>query len=106
MEKLLYLKPNNDFIKKLPKAQVRRLVKLPEAIPSRIENMLNNNIPNFREERLLALDDDLENLEQEERAKTRTMDPVLAGEFRNNLALEFINKHPEFKDIIDKIVEL
>ncbi|WP_409200973.1 hypothetical protein [Methanobrevibacter sp. DSM 116169] len=103
MENTVYLKPNNDFIKKLSKDKIEKLVKLPEAIPSRIENMLNDNIPTFRDERLKVLDENLEDLEREERAKTRKMDPVIAAQFRNDLALEFITKYPEYKDIIEDI---
>lgn len=101
-----YVAPNKRFIKKLPIALKKELINLPEPIPSRIENMLNEEFPDFREERLLAIDNDLELEEQKERAEARKMSAEDAGNYHAKLAEDFIKKHEEFKPMIMEIREV
>ncbi|MDL2247079.1 hypothetical protein LJB96_05635, partial [Methanobrevibacter sp. OttesenSCG-928-K11] len=74
--------------------------------PNRIENMIYEEFPDFRDSRLLAIDDELELEEQKERAIAQKMAAEDAGNYHAELVLQFIEKYPEFKHIIKEIIDV
>ncbi|WP_409199921.1 hypothetical protein [Methanobrevibacter sp. DSM 116169] len=86
--------------------KINKLINLKEPIPNRIENMLNDNIPTFRRRRLLAGDVELDRLDRKERIMARDMSIEEAGKLHTKLALDFVEKHPDFKNMIKEVVRV
>ncbi|WP_409200262.1 hypothetical protein [Methanobrevibacter sp. DSM 116169] len=103
---VIYLKPNNQFVKNLSEDQINKLIHLKEPIPTRIENIFNDIIPNFRSSRSLNMADNLLKLEQIENGNKRNMTIEESSDYTAKLAFKFLKKHPEFEDMIEKVVEL
>ncbi|WP_409200955.1 hypothetical protein [Methanobrevibacter sp. DSM 116169] len=103
---VIYLKPNNEFIKNLSEDQINKLIHLKEPIPNRLENMLTENIPDFRNNRSFNMSAKSTRLQQAERGDTLNMSIEESSDYTANLAFEFLKKHPEFKPMIEEVVEI
>ena len=96
---------NEDFLKNLSENQIEKLITLKEPIPMRINSMLVDYIPDFNLKRgsFIGDDEDFTNKIHEERHIARKLPPGEKGEYHNDLALKFIENHPEFASIIKEI---
>ena len=96
---------NEDFLKNLSDNHIEKLITLNEPIPMRISSMLVDYIPNFNMKRDLFIGDDEEFAAKvrKERITARKLPSGVSGEYHNDLALEFIDKHPEFAPIIKEV---
>ncbi|WP_409199720.1 hypothetical protein [Methanobrevibacter sp. DSM 116169] len=99
-----HLSPNNNYIKNLSKEEIDKIVNLNEPIPNIIKSFLKDNIPYFREKRDAVLTEKLIDQERSERAYSFDMPSLVSAEYRNLLALNFINKHPEYRPFIKEII--
>ena len=102
--KVRSLKYDKSFIKNNPDI-INKLISLKEPIPLRISSIVSWFYPDMNTQRLLLFDDDddFDNQEREERFVARGLGPVESREYHNDLALEFIEKHPEFAPIIKEV---
>lgn len=96
---------NEEFLKEIPEDFVEKLIELKEPIPMRIRSMVIDYIPNFNMRRAISIGENEELIQKirEERLNARELPSVESGEYHNDLALEFIKKHPEFAPIIKEI---
>lgn len=102
--KVKSLKYDEEFIKNNPEI-INELITLKEPIPRNINDAIDELYPNIHRQRLLLFGDDDEFMHQvrEERFVARELGGVKAREYHNDLALEFIKKHPKFAPIIKEI---
>lgn len=84
---------------------IEKLIHLDEPIPMRIKVILIDYIPDFNMRRFDFVGEDGEFISKirEERFISRELGPLEAGEYHNDLALDFIDRHPEFAPIIKEI---
>ena len=96
---------NEDFLKNMSTSFIEELIRLDEPIPMRIKSMVIDFIPNFNMRRSDFVGEDEEFISKirEERFISRELDSLEAGEYHNYLALDFIDRHPEFAPIIKEI---
>lgn len=102
--KLRSLKYDEEFIKNNPEI-INELINLKEPIPMRIHSIVSWYYPDINTRRSLVIGDDVE-LEiqvRQERFVARKLGGLKAREYHNDLALEFIKKHPKFAPIIKEI---
>lgn len=78
---------------------------LREPIPMRIRVMVMDYCPNFNRKRSDVVGEDEKLIKdiRQERVVAKSLEGVKAREYHNNLALEFIEKHPQFAPIIKEI---
>lgn len=102
--KVRSLKYDKSFIKNNPDI-INKLISLKEPIPMRIRSIVSWYYQDINTQRLLLFGDDDEFMDKvrEERFVARGLDPVESREYHNDLALEFIEKHPEFAPIIKEV---
>ena len=95
---------DKDFIKNNPEL-INELITLKEPIPMRIYDAIDEPYPNIHKQRLLLFGDDDDFMDQvrEERFVSRELGAVESREYHNDLALGFIDKHPEFAPIIKEV---
>ena len=100
---------DRDFIKNNPEL-MNELITLKEPIPMRIHSVIIDYYHDINTQRLLLFGDDDEFTDQvrEERFVARGLlkqnkGAVKAREYHNDLALEFIKRHPEFAPILKEI---
>lgn len=96
---------DEQFLKNADDSFFDELIHLKEPIPMNIKIILMDYVSNFNSKRSDAMDDDIEfrRKVREERVVSRELSPIEASEYHNNLALEFIDKHPEFAPIIKEV---
>ena len=96
---------DESFIKNISDNLLTKLIHLKEPIPMEIRNVILNHYPTFNRQRLLLFGDDKKFMNQvrKERFDSRKLNPIESREYHNNLALEFIDKHPEFAPIIKEV---
>ena len=94
-----------DFLKNVDDSFFENLLYLKEPIPMNIKMVVMDYIPNFNDKRLAAFGDDKNFMKQirKERLVSRKLNHIDAREYHNDLALEFIKKHPEFAPIIKEV---
>ncbi len=94
-----------DFLKNAGNSFLEKLLYLKEPIPMNIKMVVMDYIPNFNDKRLAAFGDDKNFMKQirKERLVSRKLNHIEAREYHNDLALKFIDKHPEFAPIIKEI---
>ena len=96
---------NEDFLKNMSTSFIEELIRLDEPIPMRIKSMVIDFIPNFNMRRSDFVGEDEEFISKirEERIMARKLGSLESGEYHNDLALDFIDRHPEFAPIIKEI---
>ena len=96
---------DETFLKNVDDSFLNKLIYLKEPIPMYIRSILMDYISNFNIKRSKAIGDDKQFRKRvrEERLISRKLSPIEAREYHNNLALEFIDKHPEFAPIIKEV---
>ena len=96
---------NEDFLINMSEDYIEKLINLDEPIPMRIKAMVIDYIPNFniRRSDFVGEDEEFISKIREERFISRELDTLEASEYHNDLALEFIDRHPEFAPIIKEI---
>ena len=89
----------------MPQELMDELINLREPIPMRIRVMVMDYCPNFNRKRSDVIGEDEKLIKdiRQERVVARSLEGVKAREYHNNLALEFIEKHPQFAPIIKEI---
>lgn len=95
---------DKDFIKNNPEL-INELITLKEPVPMRIRSTVSWHYHEFNNQRSLLFTDDDEviNKEREERFVARELGAIESREYHNDLALEFIKRHPEFAPIIKEV---
>lgn len=93
----IFIKNNPDIINKL--------ISLKEPIPMRIHSVIIDYYPKINRQRLLLFGDDNDFMDQvrEERFIARELGAVESREYHNDLALDFIKKHSQFRPIISHV---
>ncbi|MBR2857788.1 hypothetical protein IKE96_01035 [bacterium] len=96
---------DENFINNIPKNLLNKLIHLKEPIPMRIRSVILDHYHDFNRQRfsLFGDDDKFMDQEREERFISRGLPPIESREYHNDLALEFIDKHPEFAPIIKEV---
>lgn len=96
---------NEDFLKNMSENFIEDLVHLNEPIPMRIRSMLIDYIPNFnlRRSNFIGENEEFISRVREERFIARELSSLESGEYHNDLALQFIDNHPEFAQIIKEV---
>ena len=96
---------NEDFLRNMSEEFIEKLIRLDEPIPMRIRSMLIDYIPNFnwRRSNFIGENEEFISKVREERFIARKLSPIDASEYHNDLALQFIEKYPEFSPIIKEI---
>ena len=96
---------NEDFLKNMPASFIEELIHLNEPIPMRIKSMVIDFIPNFniRRSDFVGEDEEFISKIREERIIARQLSSPESGEYHNDLALQFIENHPEFSQIIKEV---
>ena len=84
---------------------INELISLKEPIPRNINDAISEHYPNIHKQRLLLFGDDYKFMNQvrKERFVARELGVIESREYHNDLALEFIDKHPEFAPIIKEV---
>ena len=97
--------PNEDFLNNMSENFIEELIRINEPIPMRIRSMLIDYIPNFnwRRSNFIGDDDEFISKVREERFIARELSSLESGEYHNDLALQFIDNHPEFAQIIKEV---
>lgn len=96
---------DEKFLKNADDSFFDELIHLKEPIPMNIKVILMDYVSNFNSKRSNAMgdDEDFRKKVREERVVSRKLSPIEAREYHNDLALEFIKKHPKFAPIIKEI---
>ena len=96
---------DEKFLKNADDSFFNELIHLKEPIPMNIKIILMDYVSNFNSKRSDAMDDDasFRRKVREERVVSRRLSPLEAREYHNDLALKFIEKHPEFAPIIKEV---
>ena len=96
---------DENFLMDLPENIIEKIIHLKEPIPMIINSILVDYIPNFNRRRDLFIGDDKEFIAKirEERVTARKLSPLESAEYHNDLALQFIDNHPEFAQIIKEV---
>ncbi|WP_409199719.1 hypothetical protein [Methanobrevibacter sp. DSM 116169] len=102
---LHHLKPNDNYVKNLSKEEIDEIVNLNEPLPNIIKYILKKNIPYFKEKREDVLTEEIINQEKYEMTNSYDMPPLVAAEYRNLLALNFVDRHPKYKSFIESIID-
>ena len=95
---------DENFIQNNPDI-IGSLTSLKEPIPMKIHEIINDYYPNFNKERNLLFGDDKKFMDEvrEERLNARRLNPIESREYHNEFALQFIENHPEFAQIIKEV---
>ena len=103
--KVRALKSDDKFLENMPQELMDELINLREPIPMRIRVMVMDYCPNFNRKRSDVIGEDEKLIKdiRQERVVARSLEGVKAREYHNNLAFEFIEKHPQFAPIIKEI---
>lgn len=103
--KVRALKSDDKFLENMPQELMDELINLREPIPMRIKVMVMDYCPNFNRKRSDVVGEDEKLIKdiRQERVVAKSLEGVKAREYHNNLALEFIEKHPQFAPIIKEI---
>ena len=103
--KVRALKSDDKFLENMPQELMDELINLREPIPMRIRVMVMDYCPNFNRKRSDVIGEDEKLIKdiRQERVVARSLEGVKAREYNNNLAFEFIEKHPQFAPIIKEI---
>lgn len=96
---------DEHFIKNISNDLLNNLINLKEPIPMWIQSVVLDYFHDFNNQRLLLFGDDEEFIAKvrEERLVSRKLPPVEAREYHNDLALDFIKRHPEFAPFIKEV---
>ena len=96
---------DENFLKNAEDSFLNKFIYLKEPIPMYIRMVIMGFIPNFNNKRSEAFGDDKQfrKKAREERLISRKLSHIEAREYHNDLALDFIEKHPEFAPIIKEI---
>lgn len=99
------LKSDDKFLENMPQELMDELINLREPIPMRIRVMVMDYCPNFNRKRSDVVGEDEKLIKdiRQERVVAKSLEGVKAREYHNNLASEFIEKHPQFAPIIKEI---
>lgn len=94
-----------DFLKNVEDTFLEKLLYLKEPIPLNIKMFIMDYIPNFNNKRFAAFGEDEKFMNQirKERFVARKLNHLEAREYHNDLALDFIERHPEFAPIIKEV---
>ena len=103
--KVRALKSDDKFLENMPQELMDELINLREPIPMRIRVMVMDYCPNFNRKRSDVIGEDEKLIKdiRQEIVVARSLEGVKAREYHNNLAFEFIEKHPQFAPIIKEI---
>lgn len=103
--KVRALKSDDKFLENMPQELMDELINLREPIPMRIRVMVMDYCPNFNRKRSDVVGEDEKLIKdiRQERVVAKSLEGVKTREYHNNLALEFIEKHPQFAPIIKEI---
>lgn len=101
------LAPNRNFIRSIDENFIDAFVNVPTGIPNILMNMLKDDIPDINIKRMMVFSKhpEYEKLDCQERIiahnmmKDNTVEEV--QEFHVNYAMDFIKKHPQFKEIVN-----
>ena len=95
---------DEDFVKENSHLIIE-LISLKEPIPIMIRAVVLKFHHHFNRERLIRFGNDKRFMDQvrKERFVSKKLDSVEAREYHNNIALNFIEKHPEFSPIIKEV---
>ena len=96
---------DEEFLENMPYSLKDELISIKDPIPSRIKSMVFDYIPDFNFRRGLVIEDneDLKANHWKERIIYRKLPVAESREYRNELALDFIRKYPQFKPIISHV---
>ena len=96
---------DEKFLQTMPHSLMNELISIEEPIPSRIKSMVMDYCPNFNFRRVLVIEnnEDLKANNRKERMTYRKLPPGESREYRNDLALDFIRKYPQFKPIVSHV---
>lgn len=97
---------DEEFLENMPYSLKDELISIKDPIPSRIRSMVMDYIPDFNLRRGLVIEDneDLKSNHWKERMTYRKLPAVESREYRNELALDFIRKYPQFQPIISHVI--
>lgn len=96
---------DEKFLQSMPHSLMAELISIQEPIPMRIKSMVMDYCHEFNFERRLVIEANEELLANNlnERMAYRELSPIECREYRNDLALNFIRKYPQFQPIISHV---
>lgn len=96
---------NEQFLQSMPSSLMDELISIKEPIPMNIKSMVMDYCFDFNLRRVLVINDneELKTNNSIERMTYRKLPPVESREYRNELALDFIRKYPQFKPIVSHV---
>ena len=96
---------DEEFLINMSEDFMRKFICLDDVIPMRINSIIMDYIPNWNIQRLDFIGDNDKFISKirEERFIARSLPSVERREYHNNLALDFIERHPEFAPIIKEV---
>ena len=103
--KLRALIRDEQFLQSMPYSLMDELISIEEPIPMRITSMVMDYCFDFNLRRGVIVESNeyLRENNSNERMAYRKLSPVESREYRNDLALNFIRKYPQFKPIISHV---
>lgn len=96
---------DEKFLQTMPYSLMDELISIQEPIPMRIKSMVMDYCHEFNFKRRLVIEANEELLANNsiERITSRKLPAGVSREYRNDLALDFIRKYPQFKPIISHV---
>lgn len=96
---------DENFLQSMPASLINELIAIPEPIPMRIKSMVMDYCHefNFRRRSVINSNEELRANNSNERMTYRELPPIESREYRNDLALDFIRKYPQFQPIISHV---
>ena len=102
--------PDYDFLNNMPRKFFKEFINTPDGLPHDLMNFVRDVIPDVNVIRfdVITKHPEIEGMDQEERAiayKMRhnpkyTIEDIL--DFHTQYALDFLEKYPQFKNVIDE----
>ena len=96
---------DEKFLQSMPQSLKDELISIQEPIPMRIKSMVMDYCHEFNFERRLVIEanEELSAINSTERITSRSLPPGVSREYRNDLALDFIRKYPQFRPIVSHV---